>query len=454
MNASYVLKPTRSGHTTCDVTMNEKSIFLHSLYDPIKESRAFIQNHIKEIKGKKRVIVYGIGCGYHIIALLEALEDDQELKIDVWDFNVDLYEFLKKEKQLEAIVSNARITLHITNDRKKIIDYWSQVNENTDYILIHPASLAIIPTEYSDLKTALEIFQINTNNILVHKDTLNKQFDMNVKKANMDKMGILYNLLSNMPTVLVAAGPSLEKNFDFLKRYKNKVLIGAVGNALGPLIDHDIVPDFFVLTDSYEELYKQFYKIDKNIQKIIPLFYLGTVAPNVVDMYEGIKIMLLQEELEKAKNLAMELGVIPVKTGGSVATMLLDFSIYLGAKQVCFVGQDLAFTNNKTHIDGAMGYKEMTVDHYRSALLEIDDYFLQGKVSTPKNLYIYKKWIENYIEEHQEIQFFNATQGGAYIRGCIHVPFEEFIKSISFTEDIDFLKEKFKKAIKYIIDNQ
>lgn len=406
MDTNYTVRRTRSGHITCEVRTGSKSIFLHSSYDPAKEANHFVKNHISQIKGKKKIFIYGMGCGYHIAALLQGIADDAEVTIDIWDFNVALYELLKDESPVRELMKDSRLTFHVTNNKTEIIDCWSQMDVNNDYILLHPASLEIIPAELSDLKEALGILQINSNNILINKDILNEQFVINLKAANIDKEGILYHLLPDLPVVLAGAGPSLEKNYKFLKKYKEKVLIAAVGNALGPLISQGIIPDFFVLTDACQDLYKQFYQIDKTVQREIPLFYLGTVAPEVVAMYAGSKIMLLQDQFRKANQLAAQLGIIPVKTGGSVATMLLDFSIYLGAKQVCFVGQDLAFTDNKTHIEGAMGYKTMKIHRSNTNLIEIDDYFLQKKVYAPQNLYIYKKWIENYIKDHPDIQFF------------------------------------------------
>lgn len=39
--------------------------------------------------------------------------------------------------------------------------------------------------------------------------------------------------------------------------------------------------------------------------------------------------------------------------------------------------------------------------------------------STARNLNSYRKWIEQYIAKHPEINFIDATEGGAKIQGAV-----------------------------------
>lgn len=45
------------------------------------------------------------------------------------------------------------------------------------------------------------------------------------------------------------------------------------------------------------------------------------------------------------------------RSGGSVATYAFSFACHLGFRKVVFVGQDLAYTDNKSHADGTFQEK-------------------------------------------------------------------------------------------------
>lgn len=450
-NMIYKLQQTKSGDLTCEVRTNDKSLFLHSSYDPIKEAEKFWQNHRCDLANKQKVIIYGVGCGYHIAALLKLAHDTQQ--IEVWDFNVDFFNFIKTIQPVKNIILGERVRFCITDDKNLIAKYFNAFNIETSSLIIHPPSLKIIPSTLDDLKNILESFQVNINSILTYKDKLADHFVENIKTAYLDRQRMLANLLEGVPMVLVAAGPSLAKSFVLLKNNRDKFVIGCVGTALASLIKHDIIPDFFMLTDPLDSLDSQFVGIDPSIQINVPLFYLSTVSPKVVSKYKGTKIMLLQEGFAQAEDMAKVLGMTLVKTGGSVATALLDWMIQLGAKQVCFVGQDLAYSNKESHIAGTT-YHTQVSDSTLQQMLQVDDYFLQGKVHTPRNLYIYKKWIEDYIGKHPNVEFCNATQGGAHIYGCKHVDLSKFISESSFEGKVIDYQQKFRQIINQISKGQ
>lgn len=448
---SCVLKPTKSGHMTCQVTIGTQQVLLHSAYDPVKEARQWVANHIENIQNKQRIIIYGMGCGYHVAALLKATEGS-DFKIEVWEFNTAFFEFIKAENIFDDLLLDSRVSVYVSHGKQEILAKILQFKPESDYIIMHQASVKLIPAWLKDIKECFEIFQLNISNMLVSRDKLNEHCAANIATGKIDRNNLFLNLMDNVPMVLVAAGPSLQKNINFLKQYHKQVIIGAVGTALQPLLKNGILPDFFMLTDSHETLHCQFTNICDSMLKTIPLFYLSTVMPCVVSQYPGPKIMLLQQGIEEAEELASELNIATVQTGGSVATTLLDWMVQLGAKQICFVGQDLAFSNNQTHTIGTTSYEELSENSLQS-LMEIDDYFRQCKVRTPGNLYIYKKWIETYIWQHPDIDFFNATQGGAYIEGCQHVDFEGFMNQISFKGDIGVYKERFQQTVKKITED-
>jgi len=112
------------------------------------------------------------------------------------------------------------------------------------------------------------------------------------------------------------------------------------------------------------------------------------------------------------------------KSGGSVATALLDLLVYFGANPIALVGQDLAYTNNFSHTDGSHAQKEI------SGSLTALDYYQKEQVTTERNLNSYRLWIENYVKQEKDTGFFNCTEGGAYINNWKHISLDKFYKML------------------------
>ncbi len=444
----FRIKETKSGSLTCLVIDEKKDFFLHSSYDPQKEAKRFITYHMDEIKNRSKIIVYGLGCGYHIFELLEQTKNTYQ-EIEVWDWNVEFYQFIKDKIDFEELFGNERVTIHITDDKTFISNKWRSYKNNF-YLLIHESSLRIIPSHLNDLKELLKIYQLNTKTMLKDRGILEQHFNINFKDSSL-KYHLLINSLEEIPMVLVSAGPSLKKTIPILKENASKVLIGSVGTALKPLVHNDIIPDFIMMTDPADSLQEQFLNIKPTILKKIPLFYLATISPKVISLYQGPKIMLLQKGFIPAEKIANEKGLPLLNTGGSVATTLLDWMVKLGAKQVVFIGQDLAYTNNETHTVGTHNYRKIN-DVKMQNLQFVKNYYEDDKVLTSMNLLVYKKWFENYIRRNGNIAFYNATQGGAFIEGCMNVKLEEYVQLVSSDIDIDYFRTKFKKMVNEIVD--
>ncbi len=64
----------------------------------------------------------------------------------------------------------------------------------------------------------------------------------------------LQNLYQGKPVVLVNSGPSLSKNIDILKEYKDKVIIVACSTAIVALYKHGITPHYLMISSVFPTL--------------------------------------------------------------------------------------------------------------------------------------------------------------------------------------------------------
>lgn len=264
-------------------------------------------------------------------------------------------------------------------------------------------------------------------------------------------------LPKDVPAVIVSAGPSLNKNIQQLKKLKNKAFIVAVDTAMKPLLKEGIIPDAFAIIDGLKPLEL----VEMEECRDIPLVTTINAANAVLNYHRGRKFFFAQgyqyvDKIYEINGKAFE----ALPSGGSVATLAFSFVSYLGYKRVILIGQDLAFTGNKSHADGTFKDKIDTTDTTKYMMVPGN---CEELVPTLKNLNNYRIWFENFIEDwkkrYEDFTVINATEGGARIEGTEIMTLEEAIgqecaKEVDISSCINKIKpifsdEEQKKILEY-----
>lgn len=240
----------------------------------------------------------------------------------------------------------------------------------------------------------------------------------------------------NFPGILVAAGPSLNKNIKLLKRAKNKAFIVATDTALKPLIKEGIIPDLVAIVDGK----KPICLVENEKFKEIPLLCSICSASEIMEYHEDKKIFYNEAYTISDKLLNhSHIGMSQMPSGGSVATLGFAFMYMIGFKNIILVGQDLAYTNKRSHADGTFEEKMPEVNT-TGARFEIVEGNYEDEVVTSSDFKLYIEWYEYYIKgikgEHPEMRVINATEGGAKIRGTELMTLNEAINEFC-TEEVN-----------------
>lgn len=252
----------------------------------------------------------------------------------------------------------------------------------------------------------------------------------------------LINLVpKDVPGILVAAGPSLNKNIKDLKEAQGKSFIIAVDTAVKPLLREGIVPHMIAMIDGMKPLSL----FEAEGVKEIPLLTSLSAASEVLDYHTGMKIFYNQG-YQFADRIFQKSGqmVGGVATGGSVATSVFSFMYMIGITTIILVGQDLAFTNNRSHADGT--FQEVMEECDTSNYIMVEGN-CEDKVPAPYSFQIFIKWYEQYIEgctEHkknrgEQFRVINATEGGAKIKGTEIMTLKDAIHKVC-TKEADIAK--------------
>ncbi|MCI9530662.1 MAG: motility associated factor glycosyltransferase family protein [Lachnospiraceae bacterium] len=255
-------------------------------------------------------------------------------------------------------------------------------------------------------------------------------------------LGVIPN---DVPAFVVSAGPSLNKNIKELKRAKNKSFIIAVDTAVKPLLQEGIEPDMFATLDGIKPLEL----VETEQARGIPLLTVVRAAHSVMDYHTGKKFFFDEGYGYVRKLFEMNGKTIEgFPAGGSVATIAFSLVCHLGFRKIVFVGQDLAYTENKSHADGT--FQAVMPEENTEKFMKVPGNYAE-EVPTIKNLDNYRKWFEEYIEQWEtghEVEFINATEGGAKIKGTKLMALSEVIgqecsKEVDIRASIDSLTPVF-----------
>lgn len=404
---------SKSGNKTLTVD----GILLHSSYDPYSTALNFIDNNSEIYLDKKTIVVYGLGFGYHISALLSRIDND--CNIYVFEADLDVYNTGKKYKVYESLKKDPRVHIIVISNNNFFEFLKSNLNQ-VENIYLYTPSMNTIPEQFSSLKNVLFNFKIAVDGINESKDTMEENSKAN-ESANYPTISDFYRdyKFENESIIMVAAGPSLDLNIENLKKLQDKFKIFCVGSALRTLIKNDIIPYMICIIDCKKDVYRQFEGLE-NLN--CPLCFLNTASKSAISNYNGPKYMFFN------KNNPFD--DIIINTGKTVAIPTIDIAVQGKANEIILVGQDLAFIDGKSHTDsinesyhdiGITNKVNLANPFYKEVM------GVNGQILYTNSEYLnFKHFIEIEIANNPHIKFYNASSG-AKILGAKEISFSLFI---------------------------
>ncbi|WP_242976164.1 motility associated factor glycosyltransferase family protein [Clostridium butyricum] len=250
---------------------------------------------------------------------------------------------------------------------------------------------------------------------------------------------IYKNAYEGKPAIIVSAGPSLEKNIDNLNGYESEFLILTGARTLKGLLDRNIKPDIIAVLDPGEKMYKMVEDYIKT-QEIPLFFYEGTNA-DVVKNHKGTKILSrYSHSYSKFIEKVTQMPIIEGNGGGSVAHYMTLHAVYMGCNPIIFIGQDLAYESEKKYSDFAR-IKGEVIEEIKNE----NDVYVTGINDTlvRSDIYLdaFRTGFENIINRFPNIDFINATEGGARIHGAIEMSLKDALKQYKQQIKKDFCPE-------------
>lgn len=431
---------------------DNKQFQLDSIYDSEYLMSEWVDS-LGDLSYQGRFVWFGFGNGMYVRKLLGVVE--KTVEIIVYEPSLSVLAAVIEEIPIDDLLADPRVHLvvsdygesgleellfkHLNYANKAFLHYGSYLNYGI-----------IFPTEQELFYATLQIILNSINSTQSVQERFGEAYFQNTF-ANLPYLveghtleQLYYALPKDVPAILAAAGPSLDKNIETLKKAKGRAFIIAVDTAVRALLRADVIPDIFITVDG-KKMAAHF--TDERLRKLPAICCLHGNRDALL-VHTGKKFFFDDENpyiMDFFKMKKREFAGL--STGGSVANDAFSFLDMMRFTTIILVGQDLAYTDNKTHakdtVAGELG------QYGQGERVELDGYY-GGKVQSSHEYELYLHWFENEIQSKPYLHVINATEGGANIRGASNMSLEEALleschREVDFERLIDQIPPFFKE---------
>jgi len=467
----YTIEYSRDGFPTA--VRNSDRQWLESRYSPVTEAKRWIEN--QKFESSDLPLILGFSP-----AILSALK---HRPVVVVERDASMLKAYLDKVELTSQLSG--VTLLLDEDGFDTMSALRNAFDPFRHLRIKPALVPLYASlndkwAHSIVTTALKVQREVSLNALSYSYQLplwTKTVRKNMSEwINSPEASFLEGILKDKTAVIVCAGPSLEKNINYLKLFRGKAAIIAVDTALRRLDRAGIMPDIAVAVDANEHNAKDVRGLSEEMLNSI-LIADTISAPAIVQAFKGPKAFL------RCINFSLDLDGKPLplsfpldnlileiigreflpswQSGGSVSTNAFALAGIMKAKRVIFAGQDLAFTGKKTHVAGVAYEDDMTEMISRFSSRESQEFKLHAgdevfveawdgaKVQTNSTMREYLGWFELTIERGfaKGLEVIDATEGGAKKNGMIPMKLRDIAELCGSERfDVESLRARMKST--------
>lgn len=421
----------KDGSAITSIFFNGKIYRLNSAYRPMEEATRWAEQF--DMKHERAVfMMYGFGNGYFTRALLHRMIKMQSMII--YEPSKEMFAHTLQHFDITDMIENKQVILIIEDMNDEILK--SIIFTTVDIYnffgveqCMHPSYDKIYGEScikyYKEVKQALTSVQVNINTEVLHGLKSNENIIKNISYYNnsITLKQMKSKIPKDVPAIVVAAGPSLAENLEWLKKSKGRAVIFAVDRVIDYLLDEGIEPDFLVTIDPIKDV--RYFSQRDNLT--IPLICYTNSNNDTVSKHKGRKIFCNINSFVTELYHVVDKEPQRLESSGSVAIVAYTACVELGFQRVILVGQDLAFQGEISHVGGKTSTKSEKANVY------VED--LNG--NQIKSRYDWREFILRYeelIKKYDSTEVIDVKNVGARIKGTELMPFSEVLDKFCIQE--------------------
>jgi len=391
--------------------------------DPVGYSHRYIES--LDLNYAPFLVFLGFGLGYHIVTALNDFSEGHQIRhIVIIEKDIEMFKAALNLFDFSQMIMHPDIELIIGYQPQDLFVAFRSYFANNPQVLEYSRNLkfiimpAVHRSENEYYGNACQIFK----NAMIHvfeyigNDPYDSLIGLSQTISNLHPMiqdpGIIAfkDCFQGKPGIVIGAGPSLNKNIQFLKKASHKALLISVDAALKPLLDAGIRPH--IVTNIERTKGQDLFF--SNLEGLEDTFFVFSpvVPPETYDAFKGPKILAHRYE-EIMQWLDIPKGAL--EGGPLVGNFAFNIAQYLGCGPIILVGQDLSFKmTGATHVKGnVFGH----IDDYKKDTVEVEGNYNETLLTT-RSFDEGRKRLEIQVQEINGLVI-NATEGGAKIRGAL-----------------------------------
>ncbi|MDL2195693.1 6-hydroxymethylpterin diphosphokinase MptE-like protein [Shewanella algae] len=242
--------------------------------------------------------------------------------------------------------------------------------------------------------------------------------------------------------IIVAGGPSMDLQLDWLKANQQRMTIFAVSRIAAKLINHGIKPDIVVTVDPQAFSFDVSREMMQYPEDFL-LVHSYHAHPWIVGQWAGENLYLGDRFPWQTKHSNI------ITKGPTVTNSSLLLAIEMGFSQILFTGMDLCYSRHG--VSHASGTQEAKLGPSLGHMCEWVETYSGYLAETPLQLLHARQAIEDEIAAHPQHEYINLSEDAARIAGigfCSHenIKLQQRKKPLSERFSSSNLKQVNKKA--------
>jgi hypothetical protein len=426
----YRIESAKNGQPTLVLhEENSRPLAFHSRYDPQAEAKKQVAAGYTD---QTHILLLGLGLGYAAEEILK------QLKVSVGGAQLfivepDPFVFIAAmhARDLSHLLTDQRVALCVGMNADEVGDFW---NSTLDWTLLDRLAIIDYPPAKARFNAYFErvvekiryLCNRSKGNLvtLMHSGfEFHSNYFANLATSfALPGVERLFGRFSGVPAIVVAAGPSLDRNMHLLAQARGKFPIVAVDTALRQLVANGIRPDIVCAADPSYENSLDFVGVENEREVVLAIEPM--THPDILSSFKGPKmLMTFGGGLHPIfKDLREPVGTLIC--WGSIATTVFDLVRKMSCDPIVFVGLDLSFEDGRLHARGSYSddllferiHSFTSIEHESADYINTRGRYKLGRsdgkiLYTDENMKLYRDWFEDQFRQ-TSAKVINASEGG------------------------------------------
>lgn len=444
-------------------------------------------------------VIYGLGLGY--LFQVASMNSNGAVILYEPDLNILWTAFSLVDFSSDILKKNVFITNTLEETYDEI--YKKSNIHNTPQLLSLTSAREYDEKGFDELVRKLqEIVGIYSMDLKYTRERFYPSIQMLIRNIpnllNEKPLARLKDTLKGKTAVVVSAGPTLDKNIETLKKYRDKYVLFTVGTAVKTLYKNDIKPDFLCIIETYNSS-KQVEGLDLSDVYFITEPYASPELRNF-NFKEIFSHISANSPINQLWSDVCGENIEEYWSKGTVSYTALNSARILGCSKIILVGQDLAYLDGQCYSKDS-AYKDLVCqfnsdkDSWEIIAKDLDSFAsaisaspnkeeryatayrrlerlnnslykvkgISGQMIPTESVYAaFVKPLSEFAEHFNDREYINTSLFGAQIDGFKNISLEEALKDSSdigiinpksdFSYDIEKIKENLKTTLNSMND--